>query len=79
MNYDIMNNIYTTTNTAITTSGWYYSDPLYAKPQTFRFEPVYQMPDSAYRLTPVAEAAPIPENDMAWLKRRVDEISWVPA
>jgi len=25
------------------------------------------------------EGAAIPENDMAWLKRRVREISWVPA
>jgi hypothetical protein len=25
------------------------------------------------------EAAPRPETDMAWLKRRVQEVSWVPA
>jgi hypothetical protein len=68
-----------TTSTATTTnnlwysngSAYYYSDPLYTQPQTFRYEPVY--------VDPVAEGAAIPENDLAWLRRRVDEIRWVPA
>jgi hypothetical protein len=64
----------TTTNNLIYDGSYYYSDPLYVQPQTFRYEPAYKVPPEI-----LAEGAAIPENDMAWLKRRVSEISWVPA
>jgi len=70
MNYDIMNNVYTTstaTTTNILYNGW--TQPVV----TYR-DPLWDLQRQAR-----VEGAAIPENDMAWLKRRVDEISWVPA
>lgn len=63
----------TTTNNLLWNGSYYWSDPL-----TFRYEPAYMVPPEI-RANPVAEGAALPETDLAWLKRRVDEISWRPA
>jgi hypothetical protein len=63
-----------TTSTATTTNNLVWGNNWYSDPLTFRYEPSYKVPPEVW-----AEGAPKPENDMAWLKRRVDEIRWVPA
>ncbi len=42
---------------------------------------VYQPAPNTLRLNgaPVVEAAALPEDDLAWLRRRVEEICWIPA
>lgn len=69
---------YTTSNTAATmTNTILYSGGYTANPW---WQPtVYVQSPSVVLGPPIAEAAAIPETDMAWLRRRVDEISWVPA
>jgi len=73
MNYSTM----ITTSTATTNNLWYSTgSPVYYSedPLTFRYEPAYKVPPEI-----LAEGSARPENDMAWLKRRVAEISWKPA
>lgn len=59
----------TTVTNNILYNGW--TDPLtYSVPKVWK-SPVLQQQ--------LVEGAPIPEPDMAWLKRRVNETCWVPA
>lgn len=55
---------YTTSSPAV-----YYNDPL-----VFRYEPAYKVPTEI-----LATMGAAPENDLAWLQRRVDEMCWTPA
>jgi len=73
MNYDVVynhnwSNTYTTSTSTVL---W----PMVYQPA---YVPAYQVsaPDT-FRTFP--EAMPIPEDDFAWLERRVAEVSWVPA
>jgi len=71
MNYDVYYNANwsNTYTTSTATTVW----PPYQQAVAYR-DPLWDLQRQAN-----LEGAAIPENDMAWLKRRVDEISWVPA
>jgi len=73
MNYD---NLYTTSTATTTTADYVYNHVWMDPTLTYSVPKVWKSPALQQQLV---EAAPIPENDMAWLKRRVAEISWVPA
>ena len=63
--------LYNTTANILYNHAWSQASVVYRAP-------VYPALPTA-KWDPVAEGAAIPENDMAWLRRRVREISWVPA
>jgi hypothetical protein len=77
MVYNDMYYYTTSTNTTVTNSNVYYPYPtsVAVSPTVYRAsDPLWDLQRQAN-----LEGAAIPENDMAWLKRRVSEISWVPA
>ena len=65
---------YSTNNSTTTTSNILYNG--WTDPLTYSVPKVWKAPVLQQQLV---EGGAIPESDLAWLKRRVDEIRWVPA
>jgi hypothetical protein len=67
-----------TTSTTTTTNIYdvVYPDG-FGNNHNFVYRPSQTVPTPPF--WPVAEGAAIPEGDLEWLKRRVNEMSWIPA
>lgn len=74
--------IYGTLNTTTTNTNAIWTAPIYYSTSTIDYKVQFpygsRSSDPLWEL-PAQEAAPKPESDLAWLKRRVAEVSWTPA